>query len=193
MIRVNFLTQEYKSKLFFSKFSKLSLSLILIFVAINLGANLSLDYVINRKNDKISSIRTEISQVEKDTKAKKAETNNIEDLTNKIQILEDIRNQKKYGFSEVLFQLQETIPDKVWLTSLSYSGDKLIIKGKSGENRRKKLSAEKNLLLFERNLKTAQGYAIVVPEYSRAQEIKGSKVQEFQYIITLNGSIENTQ
>ncbi len=193
MIRVNFITQEYKSKLFFSKFSKLSLLLILLFVAINLGANVGLNYVISKKNDRINVVREDIRKVEDDTRAKEAETNNIEDLTNKIQILEDIRNQKKYGFSEVLFQLQENIPDKVWLTSLSYSGEKLIIKGKAGENRKKKLSAEKNLLLFERNLKSAEGYISITPEFSRAQEIKGSKVQEFQYTIILNGSIQNTQ
>lgn len=193
MIRVNFITPEYKSKLFFAKFSRLSLLLILIFVAVNLGTNMGLNYIINSKNTKITNIRSEIAQVEKDTASKKEETNNIEDLTNKIQILEDIRNQKKYGFSEVLFQLQENIPEKVWLTSLSYSGDQLIIKGKAGENRKKKLSAEKNLLVFERNLKSAQGYLVVTPEFSRAQEIKGSKVQEFQYTIILSGSIQNTQ
>jgi Tfp pilus assembly protein PilN len=186
MIRVNFLTHEYKSKLFFKKFARLSILLILFYIVVIFSINTGINGMIDTKRENIAQANNVINKTKEEIKATKEEMNNIVDLSNKITILEDIMNQKEYGFSESLFQLQEKVPDKVWLTSLVYNGEELIVKGIAGSNRKEKLTSEKNLLLFEKRLKEAERYSNIVPEYARASEIRGSRVQEFQYTITIN-------
>lgn len=188
MIRVNFLTAEYKTKIFFKKFAAFSVLLILIYVLVIMTVNTVLNSSINKINKERNNLNKEIQTIQESIVAKKKETNSIEDLTNKTKILEDILNQRKHGFSDVLFQIQENIPDNVWLTALSYSDQTLIIRGVAGEDRKNKLSSEKNLLQFERNMKNSLKYNVVTPNYYRAKLDKGSVFQEFQYTINVNNN-----
>lgn len=186
MIEVNFLTQEYKSKIFLKKFATISILLILLYIV----SIMSVNTVINRRIDNLKSKRngliTDIKKVKDNIVAKRNETNGIEDLTNKTKILEDILNQREYGFSDVLFQIRETIPSNVWLTNFSYSKDSIIIKGFAEANPKEKISSGKNLLKFERNLKENTRYSSIISEYIKATNIEGSTLQEFQYRIVLN-------
>ena len=186
MIKVNFLTHEYKSKIFFKKFITLSVLLVLVYVLVIMLVNMVINSQITKLHNNRENIVKEIKIVQENTVLKRKETEGIEDLTNKTKILEDILNQRKHGFSDILFQIQENLPENVWLTSLSYIDEVLVIKGMAGEDRKNKLSSEKNLLVFEKNMKEADKYIEVIPNYYRATEDKGSVLQEFQYTIKVN-------
>lgn len=184
MIRVNFLTHEYRQKLFIRKFATFAALILSIVVAIILIVGVWLDMVIVDTTGERNKIISDIAMVKVKTEEIKKATASIEDLSNKIQIIEDILNQKKYGFSEVLFRLQENVPDKVWLKSLTYDGKTLVINGNANSNKDKNLSAERNLLTFERNLRETPAYSNIVPEYSKAIDINGNEIKEFKIIIT---------
>jgi Tfp pilus assembly protein PilN len=186
MIKVNFLTREYKSKIFFRKFITLSALLILIYILVIMLINTVINSQITKLHKNRENIVKEIKTVQDNIVLKRKETESIEDLSNKTKILEDILNQRKHGFSDVLFQIQENLPENTWLTSLSYIDEVLVIKGMAGEDRKNKLSSEKNLLIFEKNMKEAEKYIEVIPNYYRAREDKGSVLQEFQYTIKVN-------
>jgi|GEM_PF-4609621 len=186
MIKVNFLTQEYKSKIFLKKFATVSILLILLYVVSIMAIYTVINGRIDSLNSKRNGLVADIKKVKDNIVAKKNETNSIEDLTNKTKILEDILNQREYGFSDVLFQLRETIPSNVWLTNFSYSKDTITIKGFAEANPKEKISSGKNLLKFERNLKENTRYSSIISEYIKANNISGSTLQEFQYKIVLN-------
>lgn len=188
MIRVNFLTQEYKSKIFLKKFATISILLILLYIVSIMSINTIINSRINSLKSNRNLIISQINELEKNIIDKINETNSIEDLTNKTQILEDILNQREYGFSDLIFQLRETMPSNVWLTNFSYSKDIITIRGFAEANPRSRISSLKNLLQFERNLKENERYSEIISDYIKASELSGSTLQEFQYRIFLSRS-----
>ena len=94
-------------------------------------------------------------------------------------------NQKKYGFSEVLYRLKETVPARVWLNTLTYDGQTIVLKGFANSNERKGLTAGQNYLSFERNLRESPSYDSIDSEYARTVEQNGEELREFKLTITL--------
>lgn len=185
MIIVNFLSPEYRQKIFLRKFASFAMLVVTFIVVIVLAGGLAIKQKLENKVTERDTIVKSIEEVKlKMTDVKKA-TASIEDLTNKIQILDDILNQKKYGFSEVLYRLQQNVPDGVWLKSLRYDGKKLILNGLSNKNNSLGLSAERNLLFFEKNLRDTPSYIEILPEYSKLTEVNGNELKEFKITITL--------
>jgi len=81
--------------------------------------------------------------------------------------------------------LQQNVPEGVWLKNLKYDGKTLVLNGLSNSNDAKGLSAERNLLTFERNLRETPSYLEIVPEYSKLTEVNGNELKEFKITITL--------
>lgn len=185
MIRVNFLSPEYRQKIFLRKFATFAAFVVTGLVALILIGGVFLKAEISSKISERDRIQGDIVTIKSKTEEIKNATTSIEDLSSKIQILDDILNQKKYGFSEVLYRLQENVPDKVWLRSLTYDGKTLVVNGLANENPAKGLSAERNYLSFERNLRESPSYESIVPEYSKAVEMNGVELKEFKLTITL--------
>lgn len=187
MIRVNFLSPEYRQKIFLRKFATFAAFVVTMTVAFILIGGIVLQTQITQKTVQRDMIQNEIVALKAKTEEIKNATASIADLSNKIQILDDILNQKKYGFSEVLYRLQENVPDKVWLKSLAYDGKVLTVNGLANSNEAKNLTAERNLLVFERNLRESPSYLSIVPEYSKTTEVNGEELKEFKITITLIG------
>lgn len=184
MIRVNFLSVEYRQKIFLRKFATFAgLVLTLIVVSI-MAVGLVLDDKITKKIADRDALLNDIMAIKAKTVDIKKSTESILDLSNKIQIIDDILNQKKYGFSEVIYRLQQNVPEGVSLKSLTYDGTNLVINGVATENSSKGLSAERNLLSFERNLRDTPSYYNIIPEYSKAVN-NGEDMREFKMTITL--------
>jgi Tfp pilus assembly protein PilN len=156
-----------------------------IIVVVVLAGGLVLKGQVNDKISQRDLIVKDITDVKIKTEEIKKATASIADLSNKIQILDDILNQKKYGFSEVLYRLQQNVPEGVWLKNLKYDGKTLVLNGLSNSNDAKGLSAERNLLTFERNLRETPSYLEIVPEYSKLTEVNGNELKEFKITITL--------
>lgn len=185
IIKVNFLSPEYKQKIFLRKFATFAALVVILIVISILAVNFVLNGKIEEKIKQRDDIVNQINEIKKETEKIKADTQSIEDLSNKIQILDDILNQKKYGFSEVLYRLQQNVPDKVWLKSLTYDGKILVVQGYANNNPATGLSAERNLLSFERNLRGTPSYSSIVPEYSKSIIQDGTELKEFKITITL--------
>ena len=156
-----------------------------IIVVVVLAGGLVLKGQVNDKISQRDLIVKDITDVKIKTEEIKKATASIADLSNKIQILDDILNQKKYGFSEVLYRLQQNVPEGVWLKNLKYDGKTLVLNGLSNSNVAKGLSADRNLLTFERNLRETPSYLEIVPEYSKLTEVNGNELKEFKITITL--------
>lgn len=185
MIIVNFLSPEYRQKIFLRKFATFAMLVLTIIVVVVLAGGLVLKGQVNDKISQRDLIVKDITDVKIKTEEIKKATASIADLSNKIQILDDILNQKKYGFSEVLYRLQQNVPEGVWLKNLKYDGKVLVLNGLSNSNDAKGLSAERNLLTFERNLRETPSYLEIVPEYSKLTEVNGNELKEFKITITL--------
>ncbi len=185
MIRVNFLSPEYRQKIFLRKFATFAAFVVTALVALILIGGAVLNGQINTKTAERDKIQNDIVAIKAKAEEIKNATASIEDLSSKIQIIDDILNQKKYGFSEVLYRLQESVPDKVWLKTLTYDGKTLVVNGLANENPAKGLTAERNYLSFERNLRESPSYESILPEYSRAVEMNGVELKEFKLTITL--------
>jgi len=185
MIRVNFLSPEYRQKIFLRKFATFAALVVTIIVACMLITGLFLQAKITEKVAQREAIQNDIVAIKTKAEEIKNATASIADLSNKIQILDDILNQKRYGFSEVLYRLQENVPEKIWLKSLTYDGKVLIVNGIANSNPAKDLTAERNLLVFERNLRESPSYENIVPEYSKTIDMNGEELKEFRISITL--------
>jgi len=185
MIRVNFLSPEYRQKIFIRKFATFAAFVVTLIIAAVLLGGVFLNAQIVEKTSQRDATQNDIVEIKKKTEEIKSATASIEDLSNKIQILDDILNQKKYGFSEVLYRLQENVPDRVWLKSLTYDGKIIVINGLANSNPAKGLSAERNYLAFERNLRESPSYESIVPEYLKTTESNGDELKEFKVTVTL--------
>lgn len=185
MIRVNFLSPEYRQKIFLRKFATFGAFVVTLIMAILIVGGIFLKMQITEKTAQLGMIENDVVSIKKKTEEIKSATASIEDLSNKIQILDDILNQKKYGFSEVLYRLQENVPDRVWLKSLTYDGKTIVVNGLANANPAKNLSSERNYLAFERNLRESPSYDTVVPEYLKTTVINGEELKEFKLTITL--------
>lgn len=185
MIIVNFLSLEYRQRIFLRKFATFAMLVVTLIVVVVLAGGLVLKGQIDDKITQRDLIVKDIADVKIKTEKIKKATASIADLSNKIQILDDILNQKKYGFSEVLYRLQQNVPEGVWLKNLKYDGKTLVLNGLSNSNDAKGLSAERNLLTFERNLRETPSYLEIIPEYSKLTEVNGNELKEFKITITL--------
>jgi Tfp pilus assembly protein PilN len=185
MIIVNFLSPEYRQKIFLRKFARFAMLVVALIVIAVLAGGMVLKGQVDDKISQRDLIIKDIADIKAKTEEIKKATGSIVDLSNKIQILDDILNQKKYGFSEVLYRLQQNIPEGVWLKSLKYDGKTLVLNGLSNGNSAKGLSAERNLLTFERNLRETPSYLEIVPEYSKLTVVNGNELKEFKITITL--------
>lgn len=185
MIIVNFLSPEYRQKIFLRKFATFAMLVVTFIVVVVLAGGLVIRQKLENKVAERDGIVKSIEKVKSDTEKIKDSTASIQDLSNEIQILDDILNQKKYGFSEVLYRLQQNVPDGVWLKSLKYDGKTLVLNGLSNKNNITGLSAERNLLAFEKNLRDTPSYIEILPEYSKLTEVNGNELKEFKITITL--------
>lgn len=185
MIRVNFLSPEYRQKIFLRKFATFAAFVVTALVALILVGGAVLNSQINTKTAERDRIQNDIVAIKAKAEEIKNATASIEDLSSKIQIIDDILNQKKYGFSEVLYRLKETVPARVWLNTLTYDGQTIVLKGFANSNERKGLTAGQNYLSFERNLRESPSYDSIDSEYARTVEQNGEELREFKLTITL--------
>ena len=183
MILVNFLSPEYRQKIFIKKLSQTTMVVILIFSMVLLGINFVLKNIVSTKEAQKTQIMNDIEAINVEIKRLEDENAKIPNLANKIKVLDDILNQKKYGFSEVLFRLVQNVPSGIWLDSLNYDGKTMVLKGFANKSRG--LSAERNMLSFEQNLRETASYIDVAPEYAKVVEKDGNEIKEFKITIIL--------
>ena len=101
MILVNFLSPEYRQKIFIKKLSQTTMVVILIFSMVLLGINFVLKNIVSTKEAQKTQIMNDIEAINVEIKRLEDENSKIPNLANKIKVLDDILNQKKYGLTEI--------------------------------------------------------------------------------------------
>lgn len=181
MINVNFLTPEYKLKLLLKQILRMGSFFVLVILLFEIGVSQYLQKKIDNKEKNIRDYKaktlsnnTERINIEKKRKE-------IPDLTDKIQILEEMFSKKNLRFSEVIYNLKENTPKKVWYTDLNYKNSNLVIKGYASDDKSTDTNSELNVYKLERNLKESGKYSGVKGEYLKQIDLKGNTVNIFQY------------
>lgn len=185
MIDINFLTPEYKFKLMFKNMGKFMILFLLIILGVLLSANIYLKEMLREKNIEITGINAKIKKINEQTKSVKAKMKEIPDLTNSIQIVEDIFSQENLRISEILFTMQEEIPSKVYLYSLTYDGENIRFNGKAEINSKEKRNSYENVFQFERNLKDSGKFVNIEADYIRMTGSGKNETSEFAYDMQL--------
>lgn len=181
MINVNFLTPEYKLKLLLKQIFRMGSFFVLVILLFEIGISQYLQGKIDKKEAKIKDYKTQIAKYNTDRIDLENKRKQIPDLTDKIQILEEMFSKKNLRFSEVIYNLKENTPKKVWYTDLNYKNSTLAIKGYASDDKSTDTNSELNVYKLERNLKESGKYGSVKGEYLKQIDLKGNAVNVFQY------------
>ena len=185
MNEFNFLTEEYKLKLYLENLIKIVVMFLFIFIGIEIGISSVFSLKVNKQNVEISKINNEIKSYDQKSKKVKEARGKIPDLTNEISIVEELISQKSLKYSEILYIIQENTPNKVWYTLLIYNKNQVLLHGYSAKDINKKISKDINVFLLEKNLKQTKKFRDVKIEYMKNKRIMGNEVKEFKYTLTV--------
>jgi type IV pilus assembly protein PilN len=179
MIRINLLPARVSKK---KETAKQQIAILVLTLIIIAGVVLS---VFSVTLAKISSTKNEISESEKELqklKEKIGEIDNIKKLQaevkKKLDILANLR-MEKLGPANRLAKLSDSVPDKLWLTKYSESGDRLSI---SGIAFNEELIAE-----FIRKLTETKEFSNVELLVSEQVDFSGVKAKRFDLTAVLRG------
>lgn len=185
MIDINFLTPEYKFKLMFKNIAKIIVVATLVLASILISVNIYLNNIIKEKKSEIARLEKNIKTVNESTNGVRTKMKEIPDLTNSIQIVEDIFSKENLRISEILFTLQEKIPLGVYLSSLTYDGENITFNGKAEVNKKNKLNSYENVFQLERNLKNSGKFKNIEADYIRMTGSGKDETSEFAYDMQL--------
>jgi type IV pilus assembly protein PilN len=185
MLEVNFLTQEYKLKLKLEKLFKNVLTVVLIIFLIEFSGFLVFKGLIKNVEGKIA-IEKKVKQNFNKTKTEYVEKSKaLPDLTNKIQIVEDIFAQQNLRFSEILYSINKKTPDNIWYTNLRYDKNVVSLKGVSYYNPLLNLSSEKNIYFLESSLNESGKYERIRVDFIKLEKQEENKVNKFEVNLQL--------
>lgn len=185
---INFLTPEYKEKLGVSQNLKKAILIVGVFLLIN-GAIFFGVYLKQKNFEKnIHETKREIAFNQEEIKKLEMEIEKIPDLTDKIEIIEEIFSDKKTRISEVLYTIQTLAPKNIWVDSLYHEGGKVRIKGISYLN--SEMTAEQNLYDFEDKLIESGDFSQVTHDYLKIEERDGNKVMAFEFSLVISDEEE---
>jgi type IV pilus assembly protein PilN len=126
---------------------------------------------------KISSTKVAISQAESEIqqlKAKIGQIENLKKLEEEVRKKLDILNQLRVGKTgpvKRLAALSDAVPDKVWVTKYTESGESLSISGIA--------YTEELIADFMRNLEASRQYSLVELLVSEQVDVSGVKAKRF--------------
>ena len=135
---------------------------------------------------KISSAKDDISRADdelKQLKAKIGQIDNIKKLKDDVQKKLDVLNRlrkDKTGPALRLAALSDAVPDKLWLTAYSESGEAVRLGGIA--------FSEELIATFMRNLEASEHYAGVELIVSEQVDIAGVKGKKFEFTCKLEPS-----
>ncbi len=185
MYDINFLTDDYLRRLKrnqnIRRYSLMigSVTLLELFIFIFLFTwNNSIESDLGKEQKSVISKEKNIAKI-------KVEMEAIPDLTDKIDVLNDIFTNKKFRISEVIKDLDENTPDNIWFNSITYEDGVISLDGGSYRNIRLGLSSEENLYLFEKKLIESGAYKSIIHDMTRVEGIAGDKIVYFRFQLEL--------
>ena len=134
----------------------------------------------NRTSEK----RSEVLVLNKKYKKIKFKSDALPDLSDKIKVLEDIFENKEKRVSEIMYFLDQNMPESIWLTNLSYNGEEFIIEGYSFKEYTE--SSEHVLYGFEKKLIGSEYFSTVILDNITEEELNGNSVKKFRYELKFN-------
>lgn len=183
---LNFLTKEYGFKLEAEKVAKTAGLALILVVGIEVGALQYLKTEIKKQealkkeyNDKKVEAQNKINDLVKQVEG-------IPDLTKTITIFDDIFNQSRIRFSDMLYELKSGTPRRLWYTNLEYKEGKIILAGTAADNNKEGLTSEISVLTLEKNLRSSKLFKDVKASYIKSSDELGNPVNTFQYELKIN-------
>ena len=193
MIDVNFITPEYKLKLFIYRMLQFTVLVMGLIIILEISGYLVVDKMAKAKIGQIAVTTSSIQKTRVNKAKLEKEKQEIPDLSNKIQILEDLFLQENMRFSEILYSLKESTPSKIWYTDMRLQEGRILVKGYASDrwikidNGRDKeptlkidIPAEIAILNLGRNLKDSKKFESVETGYIINQVVLGNNVKGFQ-------------
>lgn len=184
MKSINFLTPEYKERLGISRNIKKMMMVLLFFFLIHGIVFIGVQLKQNSLEKEIQETKRETVFNQEEIKKLEAEIGKIPDLTNKIEIIEEIFSDKKSRISEVLYTIQKLAPENIWVDSLHHEGGNVRIKGISYLN--SEMTSEQNLYDFEDKLIESGEFSKVRHDYLRVEDRDGNKVMAFEFSLVIS-------
>ncbi|BDU49582.1 PilN domain-containing protein [Haliovirga abyssi] len=185
MIEMNFITKEYKMKLFLENLLKASIVIVVLIVLAEIGVGFYLNTIVKSQQNKIEIVNGKINELNKKNKEIRKLYKNIPDYSSRIQVLNDLVSEKKLRLSEVLYYIKEVTPLKIWYSSLTYKDGKVILKGyAAGKN---KNSPEVVALSLEEKFRESKLFRNVIAEGFKRGNVLGNDVVVFTYQLVLGG------
>ncbi len=183
---LNFLTKEYGFKLEAEKVVKIAGLALVVALVVEGGAYQYLKGEIKKQeklkteyNDKKLVAENKIKDLEKQVEG-------IPDLTKTITIFDDIFNQSRIRFSDMLYELKTGTPRRLWYTNLEYKEGKIILAGTAADNNKDGVTSEISVLTLEKNLRNSKLFKDVKAEYIKSSDELGNPVNTFQYELKIN-------
>ncbi|MGM0509261.1 MAG: PilN domain-containing protein [Fusobacteriota bacterium] len=188
MLDFNFITPEYKLKLFLRKFVVLSVALLVIIIGVELGISYLLSVKVKSQVSIKNEMTKEINDYGKQMEELAQKRSEIPDLTNDIDVVEDLISQNTMKFSEVLLLIQQETPPKIWYTNINNNKNRIILEGYSAYDYTGDEVITPNLNVFnlERRLKDTGKFKEVKVEYLKDSSVKGNPTKSFKYTLILN-------
>jgi type IV pilus assembly protein PilN len=184
MRNINFLTPEYKERLGISKNIKKMMMILMFFFLIHTLVFIGVHLKQNKIDKAIQETKRETVFNQEEIKKLENEIGKIPDLTNKIEIIQEIFAEKKTRISEILYTIQKLAPENIWVDSLYHEGGNVRIKGISYLN--SEMTAEQNLYDFENKLIESGDFSKVIHDYLRVEDRDGNKVMAFEFSLVIS-------
>ncbi len=185
---INFLTPEYREKLGISQNLRKAMLIAGVFFLIQGLVFIGVTLKQNSLEKKIQETKREIAFNEEEIKKIEMEIGKIPDLTDKIEIIEEIFSEKKTRISEVIYTVEKLAPENVWVDSLYHEGGNVRIKGITYLN--SEMTAEQNLYDFENRLIESGEFSQVKHDYLRVEDRDGNKVMAFEFSLVISDEEE---
>lgn len=173
IISVNFVSKEYKNKVMNEKFAKIGIFAAVVVFAAIIGGMFYMDMMIKSAQAEIAAKETEIGKLDGEISEVKRKIAEVPDLSDKVNMLNDLFAQSNLRFSEILLNLMKNTPNSVWFNDFTYKDNNIALRGIS--------MSEISAFEMERNLKDTGFFTTVMQDYIRDVEINKNKVKEFQY------------
>lgn len=173
IINVNFVSKEYKNKVMNEKFAKLGIMAAIFIFAGIIGGIVYMDMMIKSARAETAGKEAEITKLDGEISEVKKKIAGVPDLSDKVNMLNDLFAQSNLRFSEILLNLMKNTPSSVWFNDFTYKDNNVSLRGVS--------MSEIAAFEMERNLKDTGFFTTVMQDYIRDVEINKNKVKEFQY------------
>lgn len=134
--------------------------------------------------NKIKTTKAQIESAEMEIKSLKAKIGTIDnikklqaDVKKKLDVLNQLRREKS-GPASRLAALSDAVPEKLWLTRYSESGNNVSLGGVAVN--------EELIALFMKNLQASGAFSNVELQVSEQADIGGMKVKRFELVFQIN-------